>query len=135
MKKKTRTALGVTCIIAPFVLLLLVLVGYAVANYAISSSIEADSVAAAYEQVDVESCDGPLCKVAKEDVPTGLDLTADDVDQMMVNSTDGVDLRSSIGSMLNIVLGFLGILAVLGIFVGGLVGVILLTTGGKKGSS
>ena len=119
MKQKTRTALGVTLIIAPFVLLVLVIIGYAVASFAIQSQLAADSTVPAYEAVDVERCDGPLCAVdtGSEVVPLG---------------ADDMSLRTTIGNGVNVVLGILGIIAIIGIFVGGLAGGIILSAGGKK---
>jgi hypothetical protein len=131
----TQQKVGLALLIIPIPLLIIILVSYSITSFVISSSTPAY-----IENVTIVD--------TEEVVEEPVEATSFDFDEAWNNDfsnppvvRDGFASRSGLGEatlsstagrLINVFLGFLGMLAVVGIIIGMPVGAILLATGGKK---
>lgn len=124
----TRKKIGILLIVGPFILLFTVLVLYAISSFAVSSAAEARAAEPTTVAVDLEQGLEPV-----EGAPGA--TVRDESGQVIFEATEGsqeVTLQSTVGNLINVVLGLVGIIAILGIIFGVPVGIYLVATPGKK---
>lgn len=121
MKRKTW---GWILIALPFIGLALTIILFAISNAVISAQLVNEASAATV--------------IVQADAPRTFSPTAPTTDSPLLSPSDDTslaatpDLRATVGNGLNVLLGFLGILSVLGMFVLVPIGIYLLSTDGKK---
>lgn len=118
----TRKIIGLVLVVGPFVGILLLLAAYAITGYTLSSIAEAEAAAPVELAVDLEH--------GLEDV-SERDLSGSEFVAVEEAGLGEADFSSTIGGLINLMLGFLGIVFVLGIIVGVPTGIYLLVTPGK----
>ncbi|HBU27523.1 TPA: hypothetical protein DEB00_00210 [Candidatus Uhrbacteria bacterium] len=134
-----RTTLGGMVIVAPFALLFLILIAYAISNAVASTMILEGSLSNQVTSADTASLNSnPSDQAALKINPSALTMedsetTAFQVQGESVDSS--VNASVVVMSIFNAVLGFLGVLAVLGMFVCVPLGIYLLATKGKAQKS
>ncbi len=101
MTSKGKKRLGIFFILLPIVLLLVAVIGYAIASFVVAT----DQVPRKIENIEISTSTAGLQEVG---------------------------LRDTVGSIVQIILGFLGIIGVLGLFVFIPLGIVLMVTAKEK---
>jgi len=126
---KKRKTVGVILIVGPFVTLFAVIILWAIIEFAVSASLSAQSysftsVAHAQTSGQLEVVPYNGATLAEQDSfgsSTLANVSNDD-------GLEGLDLGQTIASLIRVVLSFVGILSLLGIFIGVPAGAYLLAT-------
>ncbi|PIR47893.1 hypothetical protein COV06_00635 [Candidatus Uhrbacteria bacterium CG10_big_fil_rev_8_21_14_0_10_50_16] len=115
---------------APFILLFLTLTGYAITNFMIAelvgdNDLTADSPATQSEVQPVQS------RLVKNEETGMFNLVAEEPGTDLPDSSGEHSTQAALGNLINVILGFVGVIAVLGMYICVPLGVYLLATKDK----